>query len=69
MGLTDLLNGSAVCIDTAPFIYFIEENPLYLDIVRPVFASIDAGKIRAVTSTVTMPCRLPQAYIPVRTDF
>ncbi|MGE0086391.1 MAG: type II toxin-antitoxin system VapC family toxin [Desulfococcaceae bacterium] len=54
MGLIDQLNGTKVCIDTAPFIYFIEEHPVYLDIVKPVFASIDAGNIEALTSTVTL---------------
>ncbi len=50
----DQLNECTVCIDTAPFIYFIEENPVYLHIVKPVFAAIDAGNIEALTSTVTL---------------
>ena len=27
MGLVDKLGGLRICIDTAPFIYFIEKNP------------------------------------------
>lgn len=54
MGLVDELQGSRICIDTAPFIYFIEKDPKYLDIIRPLFAEIDAGKIHAVTSTITL---------------
>jgi len=54
MGLADELRGTRVCIDTAPFIYFIEKDPKYLEIVRPVFAEIDAGNIEALTSTVTL---------------
>ena len=54
MGLVDELRGARVCIDTAPFIYFIEKDPRYLDIVKPVFAEIDAGNIEALTSTVTL---------------
>jgi predicted nucleic acid-binding protein len=54
MGLIDELRGSRVCIDTAPFIYFIEKDPKYLGIIKPVFAEIDAGKIDAITSTVTL---------------
>ena len=54
MGLVDDLRGLRVCIDTAPIIYFIENHELYLDIVRPVFAEIDAGKIEAITSTITL---------------
>lgn len=54
MGLVDELQGTRVCIDTAPFIYFIEEHPKYLSIVRPVFAEIDTGRIEAITSTLTL---------------
>ena len=54
MGLVDELRGSRICIDTAPFIYFIEKDPKYLDILRPIFAEIDAGKIDALTSTITL---------------
>ncbi len=54
MGLVDRLTGSEISMDTAPFIYFIERNETYLDVVRPVFAEIDAGRINAVTSTVTL---------------
>ena len=46
MGLVAELRGSTICIDTAPFIYFIEKDPKYLDIIRPLFAEIDAGKIQ-----------------------
>jgi predicted nucleic acid-binding protein len=54
MGLVDELRGLRICIDTAPFIYFIEKNPKYHGILRPIFAEIDAGKIDALTSTITL---------------
>jgi len=54
MGLVDELQGSRICIDTPPFIYFIEKDPKYLNIIRPIFAEVDAGKIDAVTSTITL---------------
>jgi len=54
LGLVDGLRGLRVCIDTAPIIYFIEKNPRYLNVVRPVFAEIDAGRIEAITSTITL---------------
>jgi predicted nucleic acid-binding protein len=54
MGLVDELRGSRICIDTAPFNYFMEKDPKYLNIIKPVFAEIDAGKIDAITSTVTL---------------
>ena len=53
MGLVDELRGLKICIDTAPFIYFIEKNPKYLGLLRPFFAEINAGKIDALTSTLT----------------
>ena len=54
MGLVDEVRGQRICIDTAPFIYFIEEHPNYREIIRPLFAEIDAGNIEAITSTITL---------------
>ena len=54
MELVDKLRGLRICIDTAPFIYFIEKNPKYLSMLRPFFAEINAGKIDALTSTITL---------------
>ena len=66
MGLVEELRGHRVCIDTAPFIYFIEKNSVYLDILKPVFLEIDKGGIRAITSTVTL---LEVLVQPFRQDF
>ena len=65
MGLVDELRGSRICIDTAPFIYFIEKDPKYLNIVIPIFAEVDAGKIDAVTSTITL---LEVLVLPFKTE-
>lgn len=54
MGLVDELRGQRIFIDTAPIIYFIEQHHIYLNVVRPVFVEIDAGKIEAITSTITL---------------
>lgn len=54
MELVDELRGLRICIDTAPFIYFIEKHPKYLNVVRPIFIEIDAGEIEAITSTITL---------------
>ncbi|MFQ6026381.1 MAG: type II toxin-antitoxin system VapC family toxin [Dehalococcoidia bacterium] len=48
------LQGQLVGLDTAPIIYFIEEHPDYLPIVKPFFEAMDRGEIRAVTSVVTL---------------
>jgi len=52
LGLVDELRGLRICIDTAPIIYFIEKHDRYLNIVRPVFAEIDAGNIEAQELTL-----------------
>ncbi len=43
-----------IFLDTAPVIYFVENNPRYLDTTRVVFDSIDNGVLAAVTSPVTL---------------
>lgn len=48
------LSGQVVGLDTAPLIYFIEENPVYLETIRPFFVALDRGDLRVVTSTVTL---------------
>ena len=48
------LKGKIVGLDTAPLIYFIEQNPDYLKIVREFFSSIDRGEFLVVTSTLTL---------------
>ena len=54
MGWVGSLRGQVVGLDTAPVIYFIEENPIYLPIVRPFFQALDQGEFRAITSMVTL---------------
>jgi len=63
MGLLEQLEGNLVFLDSAPLIYFVERKPVYVDMLRPVFNAIDAGELRAITSTITysevlvLPCR------------
>ena len=40
-------------LDTAPFIYFIEDVAPYADLLDPVFSLLESHALRAVTSTVT----------------
>lgn len=65
MGLIDSLRGNKVSLDTAPFIYFIEENAAYLPIVDPLFKAIDGGEIIAVTSIMSL---IETLVIPIRTS-
>ena len=48
------LRGKTVGLDTAPLIYFIEENRVYLEAVRLFFEAVDRDDFMVVTSTVTL---------------
>ena len=54
MEWVDALRGSIVGLDTAPLIYFIEENPLYVPSLRAFFGAVDQGYFRVVTSIPTL---------------
>jgi predicted nucleic acid-binding protein len=54
VGWLDDLQGKTVGLDTAPLIYFIEENPAYIETVRSFFEAMDRGDFLVVTSTVTL---------------
>jgi predicted nucleic acid-binding protein len=41
-------------MDTAAFIYFIEAHPVYLPLLRPLFAAADREALMLVTSAVTL---------------
>jgi predicted nucleic acid-binding protein len=41
-------------LDTAPVVYYVEEDIHYLALVDPVFDRLDAGMLVAVTSPVTL---------------
>ncbi len=48
------LQGRLVGLDTAPLIYFIEENPTYINMMGAFFEAMERGKFRAVTSVITL---------------
>ena len=48
------LQGRTVALDTAPLIYFIEENPNYIGTVKLFFEAMERGDFSVVTSTVTL---------------
>lgn len=50
-------------VDTALFIYLIEEHPRFLAPVRALFARADAGEIEIVTSALTL---LEVLVVPLR---
>jgi predicted nucleic acid-binding protein len=48
------LQGQSVGLDTAPLIYFIEQNPIYLETVRAFFRAMDRGEFQVFTSTLVL---------------
>lgn len=63
MGLLSAVGSGPVALDTAVFIYFFEEHPRYLSLVEPLFSAIDAGRLKAVTSSLTL---LETLVMPLR---
>lgn len=54
MGLMADLGPGPVALDTAIFIYFIEEDPRFLPLIDPLFREADQGTRELVTSALTM---------------
>ena len=59
------IGAGSVALDTAIFIYFIEENPAYLPRIEPLFEAIAAGRLQAVTSALTL---LETLVVPMRVN-
>ncbi len=43
MGWVEDLRGKTVGLDTAPLIYYIEDHPIYAELLAPFFAAVAAG--------------------------
>ncbi len=54
MAWVEDLAGKVVGLDTAPFIYSIEEHPKYLLVLQPFFEALDRGQFQVVASTLTL---------------
>lgn len=54
MGLIAELGAGGIALDTAIFIYFIEENPQFLPEIAPLFREADQGKRELLTSALTL---------------
>jgi predicted nucleic acid-binding protein len=63
VGLIADLGRGPVGLDTAVFIYFIEEHPRFLPIVAPVFSAVASNRLPAITSGITL---LETLVIPYR---
>jgi predicted nucleic acid-binding protein len=47
-------NTKVIGLDTAPFVYYIEDAAPYADLLHPAFSLLENHRLRAVTSTVTL---------------
>lgn len=65
MGLMEDVAPGPVALDTAIFIYFMEEHPRFLTLVEPIFTAIDAGSLEGVTSGLTL---LETLVVPYRAE-
>jgi predicted nucleic acid-binding protein len=54
VGLIADLGDGPVGIDSVVFIYLIEEHRRYLPLVEELFTAVDAGRLPAVTSSLTL---------------
>jgi predicted nucleic acid-binding protein len=64
VGLIREIGDGPIALDTVVFIYFIEEHLLFLPMLDPVFAAIDARRLPAVASSLTL---LDVLVVPYRT--
>lgn len=49
-----LRNVRRLFIDTAPVIYYVEQNPHFQSQVNAIFEQVDAGQVRVVNSPITL---------------
>jgi len=57
LGLEDFLRknrGYTIALDTMVFIYLFEEDENYIDTVKAIFENVEKGKLKTITSTVTI---------------
>lgn len=54
MGWVKRLAGKTIALDSAPLIYFVEENLYFLERVRPFFNALERSEFTALTSTLTI---------------
>ena len=63
MGLLSDIGDGPIGLDSSIFIYYIEENPRYIATLDPVFDALTEGRLKAVTSALTL---LETLVVPLR---
>jgi len=64
VGLIADIGEDPAALDTSAFIYWIEENRDYLDLLSPLLQAVDAGRLELVSSALTL---LEVLVVPLRT--
>lgn len=60
MRLSDALaDVTQLYIETAPFIYFVEQVPVYIERIRAIMCRVNAGNCEGYTSVITLAEVLP----------
>jgi predicted nucleic acid-binding protein len=63
VGLIDQVGRGPVAVDSALFIYFVEEHPVFVDLVQQLMQEVAGGTLQAVTSALTL---LEVLVVPLR---
>jgi len=63
MGLREDLGPGPTALDTAVFVYYIEESESFLSLVSPIFDEVARGRREIVTSSLTL---LEVLVVPLR---
>lgn len=50
-----LQNVARLAVDSAPLIYFVERNPVYIDRMRAVMDKVQRGQLQLAFSVITLP--------------
>ena len=58
----------SIYLDTSAFIYFVERHPRYFPVCEELFRTIEAGRTKASTSTLTLLEVLVQPYRQKKDD-
>ena len=56
------MSGHRAYLDTNIFVYFLDRNPDFFDVVRPLIGAIDSGKIIGVTGDAALAETLVKPY-------
>jgi predicted nucleic acid-binding protein len=68
VGWVKALVGKTVALDTAPLIYYVEENPAFFYRARPFFEALERTEVTAFTSTLTITELLVKPFQLGQTD-